>query len=83
MSIELSGKTVKVHAQEKVSTGEYESYTANATIEADVSHTGDLRNGDRVELRARLLALEKDVQESVERACENRIREDGHEDWSE
>jgi len=82
MSIELTGTKVKVHAQEKIQTDDYESYTANATIEADVDHMGDLTNGTRRELRARLLALEKDVQEAAERACENRIAAETHEDWN-
>lgn len=81
MTIELSGTTAKIHASEKVSTGDYENAEYHTTIEVDIDHTGALANGTREELKARLLALHKDAQATVARAAENRIREDGHEDW--
>lgn len=82
MTIELSADRFKIHASEKVSTGDYESADYHATIEGDVTHAGDLDGDARTELKARLLAVEKDAQEVVERAAENRLREPGHADWS-
>lgn len=82
MTIELSGKTAKVHVSQKVQPEDYEPYEAMTTIEVEIDHTGDLVNDQREELRARLLALQRDAQETVARSCENRLRADGHEDWS-
>lgn len=79
--IQLSPEGFKVHAREQVSTGDYENYNASATVEGSVESVGGLSNGQRRALKARLLAVQKDLQEVVERSCENRIRESG-EDWS-
>lgn len=82
VAIELSGKTAKVHASQKIQPEDYEPFTARTTIEVDIDHTGDLATGTRQELKARLLKLHADAQETVERAADNRIAEQGHEDWS-
>ena len=81
MTIELSADEWKVHCQEKVSTGEYESATVDASLSGSVEGVHTLDDDARRELKARLLSVEKTVQEAAERAAKNRIREDGHEDW--
>lgn len=79
--IQLTADSFTVHAREKVSTGDYENAEFHVTIEGSVSGAESLENGTREELKARLLAVQKEAQESVQRACENRIAAEGHEDW--
>lgn len=80
--IQLTPEGFKVHASQKVQPEQYEPFEAHATVEGSVESVGGLSNGQRRALKARLLAVQKDLQEVVERSCENRIREAGHEDWS-
>lgn len=81
--VELTAESWTVHAREKVSTGDYENAEFHVSIDGDVR--GDPESGldeeTRRELKARLLAVQKEAQETVERACENRIAAEGHEDW--
>jgi len=79
--IRLTAESFTVHARETVSTGDYESFETHVSIEGSVDGTSDLDEATRRELRARLLAVEKEAQETVERTAENRVRENGHEDW--
>ena len=74
MTIELTADRFKINVSEQVSTGDYENHSVHTTVEGDITMTGALENGTREELQARLLAIEKDVQEAVERAAENRLR---------
>lgn len=74
MTIELTADRYKINVSEQVSTGDYENHSVRTTVEGDVNMTGDLSNGRREELQARLLAIERDVQAAVERAAENRLR---------
>jgi len=80
--IELRGTEFTVHAREKITTGEYENAEYHTTIEGEISHGGRLENDHRDELKARLLSLHRDAQETVERAASNRIAVDEHEDWA-
>jgi hypothetical protein len=79
--IRLTAESFTVHAREKISTGEYENAAYHVTIEGRVGGTTELDDETRAELKARLLAAQKEAQESVQRTAENRIREPGHEDW--
>lgn len=79
--IELTATGWTVSASEKTSTGEYENHESHAALEGDIPLGTRLDEDARRELKARLLALQKDLQEVVERAAENRVRESGHEDW--
>lgn len=79
--IELTAESFKVHASQKVQPQQYEPFEAHATVEGRVESVGGLSNGQRRALKARLLAVHKDLQEVVERSCANRIRENGA-DWS-
>lgn len=81
--ITLVGRGWKVSATEKVSLGDYENYSPHTSLEGEIPvDVGELTPERRKELKARLLNLHCLVQETVERACENRLREPGHEDWS-
>lgn len=76
----LTAEEFTVHAREKISTGDYENAEFHTTVSGSVSgHRLD--DQTRLELKARLLSLEKEIQETVERAAKNRIREPEHEDW--
>lgn len=79
MSIELTATEWKVTASEKVSTGEYENYTPYVEISGELPHKDTLDEESRRELKARLLGVEKDAQEIVRRASENRTSDDA--DW--
>jgi hypothetical protein len=80
--IHLSATDFTIHASEKVSTGEYETAQYDTTIKGEISHGSvDLDEATRKELKAKLLAIHKDAQETVERAAENRIARDEAEDW--
>lgn len=80
-NIELSAESFKVHASQKVQPEQYEPFETNVTVEGSIDSVGGLSNGQRKALKARLLAVEKDLQEVVERSCANRIAADGHADW--
>lgn len=80
--IQLTADAYKAHASQKVQPEDYEPFEVNVSVEGSVESVGGLSNGQRRALKARLLAVQKDLQEVVERSCENRIREAGHEDWS-
>jgi len=79
--IRLTAESFTVYAREKVSTGDYENAEYHVSIEGSVDGTTELDADTREELKARLLAAQKEAQESVQRTAENRIRESGHEDW--
>lgn len=88
--VELTAESFTVHAREKISTGDYENAEFHVTIEGGVDHSERVAAGDAASgvdeqtrrcLKAKLLSLHKDAQETVERACENRVKADGHEDW--
>lgn len=80
--IALDGTEFTVSATEKVSTGDYETYDAHTTISGEIDMGDHELDADaRKALRARLLSLHKDVQETVERSCANRLKLDGGEDW--
>jgi hypothetical protein len=80
-NIQLTAESFTVHAREKISTGDYENAACHVTIEGSVDGATELDADTRVELKARLLAVQKEAQASVRRTVENRIREPGHEDW--
>ena len=80
-NIELVADRWKVHASEKISTGDYENHTTSVSLEGEIPRGADLDQEGRKELKARLLAVQREIQSAVERAAENRIREEGHEDW--
>lgn len=79
--ITLDAESFKVHASEKVSTGEYESADYHATLEGSIDGDAPISNGTRRAIKARLLAAQRDLQEVVERSAENRLRVDGSENW--
>jgi hypothetical protein len=80
--IALVGTEWTVSASEKISTGEYENAQYHTTIEGEIATPAPELDADgRKELKARLLSIHKEAQETVERAAENRIREPGHDDW--
>jgi len=79
--ITLTADEYTVHAREKVSIDEYEPAEYHATIEGSVHGIDDLDRESRRELKARLLTLQKELQETVQRSAENRLREPGHDDW--
>lgn len=79
--ITLTAESWTVHAREKVSTGDYENAEFHISLEGEVDGADELTESTRRVLKARLLALQKEAQETVERACENRIAAEGHEDW--
>lgn len=80
-NVDLEAESFTVHAREKISTGDYENAEYHVSIEGSIDADGDLDADRRRELKARLLTVEKDAQDAVARACENRIAADGHEDW--
>lgn len=75
MPNELQPETVTVHAQEKVSTGEYESAQYNLTIEFDAEEL------DGTEIREQYLQKLKQVQKDVETAAMNRVKIPDAEEW--
>lgn len=78
--ITLYGREYTVHAREKVSTGDYENAEYHVSMSGPV--VGGVLNPDnRRELKARLLSLQKDAQDIVERAAENRVALPESEDW--
>lgn len=77
--ITLTADEWTVHAREKTSTGQYENIEHHATLSGTIPGDTTLDEDARRELKARLLALQKDAQRVVGRACENRVRE--CEDW--
>lgn len=79
--IELTPTAWKVSVTEKVSTGDYENHQPHATLEGEFAADVDV-SAHRPELRARLLALQRDLQAVVDQAAENRIAAEGHADWS-
>lgn len=79
--ITLTADRWTVSATEQISTGEYENYQPHVKIEGDVPLQVELDQDTRTELKARLLGLHKEAQAILQRACENRIAEPGHEDW--
>lgn len=79
--IELRGTEFKVSVTEKRSTGDYENIQPHASVEGEFDG-GAALDADRAQLRSKLLALQRDLQAVVERAADNRIKADGHEDWS-
>lgn len=79
--IELTADSWTVHAREKVSTGEFENAEFHTTIEGHVDGDGRLDEETRRELKARLLSVHRETQDTVERAAENRIAAPDHEDW--
>lgn len=80
--VELHAESFTVHAREKISTGDYENAEYHTTIEGRVETDDPITNGTRRALKARLLAMQKDAQETVERAAENRVALPESEDWS-
>lgn len=71
--IEITAEGVKVHASEKVSTGQYESGTVSATLELDVNGV-DVSDGLSHELRERINEIRRGVQDDVEQAAHDRKR---------
>ncbi len=80
--IDITATEWTVSATEKVSTGDYESHDVHTTIKGEIPLSDPLTEDRRKELKAKLLAVHKEAQEMVERAAENRIAAEGHEDWS-
>ena len=78
--IELTATEWSVSVSEKRSVGDYENVEPFASVSGELPET-ELDEQTRRELKARLLALQKELQEVVERAADNRVRADGHEDW--
>jgi len=79
--IELQADRWKVHAAEKVSTGEYESHEVRQTIEGDIPRGAVLDAAGRKALKAKLLTVQQDLQKTVQRAGENRVALPESEDW--
>ena len=79
--ITLTPNEWTIHAREKVSTGDYETHEVHTTLSGSVSGVDQLDDQTHTELKARLLAAQRELQAVVTRTAENRIREDGHEDW--
>lgn len=78
--ITLTADSFTVHASEKVSTGDYENASMSMTIEGSIEGLeveGDIP--DR--LRARLHAIQRDLQRDVEEASVNRLRDREFEKW--
>lgn len=92
--ITLHGREFTVHAREKISTGDYENAEYHVSISGEIwpddplfdaggvpVSSNELDPEARKELKARLLGLQKDAQEVVERAAENRVALPESEDW--
>lgn len=79
-NITITAEGAKLHATEKVSTGDYETATASVTM--DVSIEGcEMEGGVPDVLRARLLAIQRDLQRDVQQAAEQRLAHPDHEQW--
>lgn len=79
MTIELSADEWTVHTKETVSTGEYESAGVDVTLAGSVDGIHALDEDARKEIKARLLAVEKELQEAAIRYGENRKADE--QDW--
>ena len=80
--IELVATEWTVSVSETRSTGDYESVEPFTSVSGEIpAPASKLDEQTRKELKARLLSLQKELQEVVERAADNRIKADGHEDW--
>lgn len=77
----LIGTKFTVNASEKVSTGKYENYDPQLTVEGKIP-MAQLDAATREELKGELLALHGDLQAVLNRAAGNRIAEPEHEDWT-
>lgn len=72
--IEVTAEEIKIHASEKVSTGDYENGNVSATVEASVEGA-DLTNGMPKELSDRLYGLQRALQNNVKAAAEERQKQ--------
>lgn len=81
-NVELVANSWKIHASEKRSTGDYETFSTNVSLEGDIPRGAALTEETRTELKARLFSFQKELQEVVVRTGENRLKADGHADWS-
>lgn len=70
-NIEITAEGVEIHADETVSTGEYENADVGATIEASVEGV-DLSDGIPKELQDRLYGLQRGLQNTMKAAAESR-----------
>lgn len=80
--IRLVGTEWTVSVSETRSLGDYENTEPFVSVSGEIpADVGQLDAETRRELKARLLSLHKELQETVERAADNRVKADGHEDW--
>lgn len=77
--ITLTADTYTVSVRETRSLGDYENIEPYAEVSGSIPNHGELGEESRRELKARLLALQKELQAVVERAADNRVAE--REDW--
>lgn len=71
---------VTVSASEKVSTGQYENYNPHTTLKGSVILEGPWED-HKESLESQLLDIHKSVQKTLQRACDNKIAVEEHEDW--
>lgn len=79
--ITITADGATLHAQEKVSTGDYETFTASCSLDVAIEGA-DIDAGIPKPLRARLLSIQRDLQRDVEQAAEQRLAERDFETWA-
>jgi hypothetical protein len=78
--IELTAEEFTIHASEKVSTGDYETASVSMTVEGSIEGV-DVVAELSDDLRARLHAIQRQLQRDVEQAAMNRVRDREFEKW--
>lgn len=72
--IEITADGMKIHASEKVSTGDYENGNVSATVEASVEGA-DITEGLPDDLKNRVYGLQRSLQGVVKAAAKERKKE--------
>lgn len=80
--ITLLGTEFKVSASEKVSTGKYENYSPDLTVEGKLPSHALEDEATRAALKEKLLRLHGDLQDVLSRAAGNRTAEPEWETWT-